>query len=297
MQEEQFDIVHAHGTRAMSNVFWAANSLNIPLLYTVHGWSFHPDQSKIIQKVRELSEKLLTSKADLNICVSRSNEVDGQKRFRIKRSTVIYNAVDLKRFNYLKSGKDVRKELNISKDKVVIGFIVRITGQKDPMTMVRAMSYVVERNKNAVLLVVGEGDLEAVMQAEVKMLNLEDNVVFQPFRSDIPDVLNAIDIYCLPSLWEGFPIGILEAMAMKKAVVASPVDGNPEIVEHRKTGFLVENENPEKLAETLSLLVDNDKLRKEVSENGYDYLISNFGINRLIKEVQNVYSKHQTRFV
>jgi glycosyltransferase involved in cell wall biosynthesis len=287
--DEQIDLVHAHGTRANSNVFWAAKNLNLPLIYTVHGWSFHIDQKYPVRKIREWSESFLTSMANRTICVSESNQQDGIKRFNMQRSSVIYNAVNLGKFNTEIPFKNIRQELGIAPDKTVIGYIVRITGQKDPFTMLRAMKIVADSSSNVVLLMVGDGNLKEGAIKLAHELKIQDKVVFQPFRSDIPDVLNAIDIYCLPSLWEGFPIGILEAMAMNKAIIASPVDGTRELLRHRETGLLVEHRNPEKLAESILLLVNNPLLAKQLTYEANCFVNSNFGIRRLVDEVESIY--------
>lgn len=294
MKEEKFDIVHAHGTRAMSNVFWAAKSLGIPLLYSVHGWSFHPGQGRIVRKLREIAEKLLTYKADLTICVSKSNEADGIKKIGIKRYTVVNYGIDFERFNRGKEHKNIRKELHIPEDKIVIGYIVRMTKQKDPLTMIKAMSSVFQGFDNVTLLAVGDGDLKEDMKNLTKTLQIEDNVIFLPFRSDVPDLLNAVDVYCLPSLWEGLSIGVLEALAMKTAVVTSPVDGNKEVIIDYKTGLLVENQNPEKLADALKLLIRNPKLRKSLAQSGYELVVRDFGIERLIKDIEHLYSSYKS---
>jgi glycosyltransferase involved in cell wall biosynthesis len=286
---ENFDIVHAHGTRAMSNVFWAARKAELPLIYTVHGWSFHPDQNLFIRKARELSENFLTSKANTTICVSKSNERDGIERFNMKRSTVIYNAVDLDKFNPENKFKDIRAEFGIANNKTIIGFIVRITVQKDPFTMIKAMKIVADTTDDVVLLMVGDGDLKAKTMQLAEELKIGDRIIFESFRSDIPDILNAIDIYCLPSLWEGFPIGILEAMAMRKCVVSSPVDGNIEVVTHNETGLLVETGLPEKLAEALLYLHNNKELQQRIAQNSYEFIKTNFGIHRLVKSVEEIY--------
>lgn len=293
MVEEQIDIVHAHGTRAHSNVFRAAKKLGLPLIYTVHGWSFHIDQKSPVRRLRELSERFLTSRADKTICVSQSNEQDGIERFNLKRSTVIYNAVDLEKFNPDNQFKDVRKDLGIAPDITVIGYIVRMTHQKDPFTMLRAMKEVAEKSENTLLLMVGDGELKEDSIKLAKELDIEDRIIFQPFRTDIPDVLNAIDIYCLPSLWEGFPIGILEAMAMGKTVVASPVDGTRELVKNGKTGLLVDHGKPEELAGTLLLLNEDIQKRNKLAGNASEFVRKNFGIGRLVNEVQKLYQKKQ----
>ncbi|MCG6186906.1 glycosyltransferase family 4 protein [Maribellus maritimus] len=290
IKEEKIDLIHAHGSRAMSNVFWASQKLKIPIIYTVHGWSFHIDQKFFVRELRKRMEKFLTNKASKTICVSHSNQEDGIKLFNMKRSTVIYNSVDFEKFNPNRNFKDIRAELNIAPEITLIGYIVRITQQKDPFSMIEAMRIIAQSEKNVMLLIVGEGNLKNEAVALVNKLKLNDRIIFQPFRTDIPDILDAIDIYCLPSLWEGFPIGIIEAMAMKKPVIASPADGNIELINNGVTGIIVPEKNPEKLANELIQLHKNKKLRNSLAEEGFNFITKNFGIKRMISEIEDLYS-------
>jgi glycosyltransferase involved in cell wall biosynthesis len=289
IQDEKIDIIHAHGTRANSNLFWAAKKLKLPLIYTVHGWSFHIDQNYYVRRIREFSEKFLTAKSDKVICVSKSNEQDGINLFNMKRSTTIHNAINLEKFNSDNKFSDIRKDLGIFPDKTVVGYIVRITEQKDPFTIIRAMKTVISKTDKIVLLMVGDGNLKAAAMELAAELKIENNIIFQPFRSDIPDVLNAIDIYCLPSLWEGFSIGILEAMAMNKAVIASPVDGTQEMIIDGKTGLLIPHGDPTALADAIFKLNDNIELRHGLANNA-NLFAQNFGIDKLVYEVEKEYA-------
>lgn len=288
--DEQIDLVHAHGTRANSNVFWAATTLKIPLLYTVHGWSFHPDQTFLKRRIRELSEKFLTSKATTTICVSQSNQFDGINRFNMKRSTIINYGIDTDKFNPNGVFKNIRQEYGISPDKTLIGFIVRMTLQKDPLTVIRAMKLVTEQTKDIVLLMVGEGDLKNDAMALAKELKLTtETLIFDNFRQDVPDLLNAIDVYCLPSLWEGLPIGLLEAMAMQKVVIASPIDGTKEAIIDGMNGIHVAVGKPQKLAEAILSIHKNKQLQKELSENAIKTIYERFTLDEMVRNIENQY--------
>jgi glycosyltransferase involved in cell wall biosynthesis len=289
MQKTEIQLVHAHGTRACSNVFQPAKSLKIPLIYTIHGWSFHQDQKPFVRKLRELSEKFLTSQADLNIAVSKSNEQDGRERFNMQRSTTIYNAINLQKFNPDQPFPDLRTELGILPSQTLIGYIVRLTHQKDPFTLIRAFQSVAEATPDVKLLMVGDGDLKEEAVRLAQDLGLGERIIFQPFRQDVPAVLQAIDVYCLPSLWEGFSIGLLEAMAMRKAVVATPVDGTKEVIQNGENGLLIPHQNPEKLAESLLQLHRDKPLREKLAENAYQTVIKNFTLERMVKEVEKQY--------
>ncbi len=289
VKENEFDIIHAHGTRANSNVFSSARSQKIPLIYTVHGWSFHQDQKFFIRKMRELSERFLTSVSDSTICVSYSNQNDGIRGWKMKRSMVIHNGINTGKFDPALEYLPVRREFNISDDKTLIGFIVRMTIQKDPFTLIRAMQAVKEKTNDVVLLMVGDGDLKSQAVQMVQDMNLSSNIILEDFRQDVPDILKAIDIYCLPSLWEGLPIGVLEAMSMSKVVIATPVDGTKEIITDMENGILVPVSSPQKLADAI-LRVHNDKeLRKRLAENAVRTIHQKFSIEEMVKSIENHY--------
>lgn len=124
LKNEEIDILHAHGTRALSNTVFPAKSLGLPIAYTVHGWSFHQDQPFHIRRMRELSEKFLTDQVNVTISVSQSNQRDGIERFHMKRSRVINYGIDLQRFNPDKPMTDLRSELGIEPGKTVVGYLV-----------------------------------------------------------------------------------------------------------------------------------------------------------------------------
>ena len=178
MQEEQIDLVHIHGTRATSNIYWAAKNLNLPIIYTIHGWSFHDDQSAFVKKASIFFEKWITKKTNCNISVSSSNQKTGKDNISGFKSEVIYNGIDLEKFNpESNERKNLRSELNIADDAVVICFIGRMTLQKDPLTLIKAFKEVVAENPNAVLLMVGDGDMkeEAIQLAKELKYRKQNN--------------------------------------------------------------------------------------------------------------------------
>jgi glycosyltransferase involved in cell wall biosynthesis len=287
--EEKIDLVHAHGSRAMSNVFRGAELLNLPLLYTVHGWSFHDNQFSAIRMLRQKIEKFLTLKATTVICVSKSNEEEGHRLFGMNNSKVINNAVDVKRFNPDRSYPDIRKSLDIPEDHFLIGYIVRVTKQKNPIGLLCAFKKVLKRHPKSTLLIVGDGDLkkEAIRMAD--SLNVKSNVHFEPFRPDIPDILNAIDVYCLPSFWEGFPIGILEAMAMKKPVVVSAIPPHEEMIKGGVTGLIADHQSPDLFATSILKLAKDKKLCTELGENACRFVHSHFQIDTMVSKIEKLY--------
>jgi len=291
IKKENIDIVHAHGTRACSNSYSSAKSLGRPLIYTVHGWSFHPNQKPLIRTFRQKTEAFLCNRADVNICVSRSNEEDGINLLDLKNSVVINNGINLNKFNPEHDFSDVRKEFHISTKTTLIGYIVRLTEQKDPLTLIRAIKIVTDKEKNIKFLIVGSGDLKEATVKLAEELKVSQYIVFQDFRTDVPAILKAVDIYCLPSLWEGLPIGLLEAMAMNKAIVASAVDGTKGLIKTGENGLLVNPRNPQQLAEAILLLHHDEDLRNSLGYNAGRTIKDHYNVKKMTTEVENIYHK------
>ena len=290
LMEEQIDLVHAHGTRANSNVFWAARSLHLPVIYTVHAWSFHNDQAGWIKKVRIWSEKYLTSKMNVNISVSESNRESGKKYINKFDSVVINNGIDHNKFAPASEYKNIRQELGICPEAIVVLFIARFTMHKQPLMLIRAFVQAVKQLPQLKLLMVGEGDEKQKALALVKDLGIENSVCFQPFRLDVPDILASADIFVLPSLWEGLPIGLLEAMAMGKAVIGTRVDGTREVIQHYVNGLLIDvNDMPEKLTEALVLLGSDPELRNRMREKAMETVQRRFSATSMTRQIENVY--------
>jgi len=290
LKSERIDIVHAHGTRANSNTYSSAKKLGIPVVYTVHGWSFHPDQGFLLKGLRILGEKFLVDKSELTICVSDNNLIDASKEFPMKRAEVVKYGINLKKFNPALSFPDIRAEFGIDKDTVVIGYVVRMTKQKDPLTLVHAIA-LIPSHLNVKFLFIGDGELKESAIKLAKELNVSSKIQFVDFRQDVPSILNGIDVYCLPSLWEGLPIGMLEAMAMGRAVVVTAIDGAKEVIKNMENGILVPVQDPEKLAEALILLIDNPELRKKIGENAAATILSDFNVSKMTRKVESIYDK------
>ena len=291
MKPEGFDVVHAHGTRANSNILWAARSLGIPVVYTVHGWSFHQDQHPLIRRIRVLGEKYLTAKSDLNISVSSSNRQSGKKYLSSFESVVVNNGIDNKKFDPQGRYKDIRAELGIPVGAVLVLFIARFTAHKQPLSLLDAFVRALPSFPGMHLLMVGEGDQQARAVETVNQLGLGRNIHFQSFRQDVPDVLAAADIFVLPSLWEGLPIGLLEAMAMGKAVIASDVDGTSEIVQNGVNGLLIPTEHlVGHLTEALITLGKDTVLRRHFGDKAIETVNGKYNAAVMTREIERIYT-------
>lgn len=292
IQQNNISLVHAHGTRANSNVFWATRKLKLPLVYTIHGWSFHDDQQPLIRKIRVMGEQLLTNKSDVNISVSASNQQTGKKYFPKFNSVVVNNGIDQKKFDPSRNFRNIRQELNIAEDATLLLFVARFIHQKQPLKLIEAFAKAQQQDPKLQLLMVGDGDQKATALQMVKDLNIENKVIFQPFRQDVPDVLKAADIFVLPSLWEGLPIGLLEAMAMGKAIIGTQVDGTSEVIRDNENGVLISTDGlVDNLAKALVAVSGDKGLRERLGEAARRTVSKSFSAANMTREIEGIYLK------
>lgn len=291
IQKEHIQLVHAHGSRAASNILYPVRKLHIPLIYTVHGWSFHDDQSYIVRKLRGWSEKIICSSARQVICVSESNKETGCKVFDLKQAIVIENGVNLERFNPDGPFKDLRPEFGFSESDFIVGFVARCTKQKNPLVFLAAIEKVHSVNSSVKGLFVGEGDMDDEVDSYIQQHRMSDYLFRSPFRTDVPDLLHCIDVYCLPSLWEGLSIALLEALAMRKAIIATPTDGTKEVLRHEENGLVVPFDDATAIADSISRFYCDFSLLKKCSESARHYVLDHFNAKRVADSVMSIYSQ------
>lgn len=292
MKDEGISMVHAHGTRAASNVLIPSLRLGLPMIYTVHGWSFHDDQGALTFRLRKWSEKLICHYATRVICVSEGNAETGKKCFGLKRATVIKNGVNLNRFNPERQGALKRADFGFGETDFVVGFVARCTKQKAPLDFLESIRRAHESDERVKGLFVGEGDMDSEVDEFIASHDMEGYVYRSRFRTDIADVLLLMDVYCLPSLWEGLSIGLLEAMATGRAIVATPTDGTKEVIENEGNGLIVPFSLPGDTATAILRLLSDSALRCRCQQNAASLIAERFNAQHTADAVTNIYSHY-----
>ena len=163
---------------------------------------------------------------------------------------VLYNGIDGKRFASA-DGARVRRELGIGADEFVVGTAVVLSEQKGVAYLLEAAADVLAAEPKVRFVIAGDGPLRDTLVADAARRGLGDRVLFPGYRSDVPDLISSFDVYALPSLWEGLPLALLEAMALSTPIVATRVGGSPEVVTDGVNGFLVPPRDPAALADSI----------------------------------------------
>lgn len=194
---------------------------------------------------------------------------------------VIPNSIDVARFEVVRSRERTRRGLGVTEGQFVWLAAGRLNVQKDYPNMLSAFAQVSRRHPEASLMIAGEGPMEGEMQSMIQRLGLSEQVSMLGLRLDMPDLFAAGDALVLSSAWEGMPVVVLEAMASRRAVVATSVGAVPELIDDGETGIVVPPGNPEALAdgmtrlmelpsEAKSAMVDQayERVRREFSREG-----------------------------
>ena len=183
------------------------------------------------------------------------------------------------------------KSLNIDKKGPFIGLGVRLSEQKGITYLLKAMPEIKESFPDIALIIAGNGPLENELKNEAVSLGIKENVFFIGPRLDLNEVLNILDVYTLPSLWEGLPMVILEAMAAECPIVATDVGGNATAIQNNVSGSLVKSKEPESLASEIIRLLKDEKLRNKYRQNSLQIFYEKFSASIMTKKYEQLYLK------
>jgi len=283
LKKNQITIVHSHGYRENILVFFSSWLCDVWKISTVHGWTTHGWRKRI--------DKIILKRFDI-ITVPSEEIVDELIQAGIKKEkiTLLRNVIDPEALEDRSQSLSFRKEFNIPQDMFTVTYIGRISPEKGLHYLLESASHVKEKIPGIKIVIAGDGTELDILKNHVRKTGLENHVIFTGYREDVGSILRASDVFVNPSLTEGFPLSILEAMYCKVPVVATAVGGIPEIMKTGESGILIEPRNSEELADALVMLFKDSKARERISQNAYrivtqEYLIDNYCIK--LKEVYN----------
>ncbi len=232
-------------------------------------------------------QRLVSLGIDRYIAVS-DNVAQGLRRFVVSPNKVrmIHNGIPLGPFRE-GEGSALRRAIPHSNGRPVLLTLARLHGQKGLSYLVAAAPLVPE----ALFAVAGEGPERAALESLARALGVADRVVFLGQREDVPDLLAGCDAFVLPSLWEGLPVSILEAMAAGKPVIATAVGGNSEAVVHGVTGLRVPPRDPAALAQAIRSILADPALAQRLAASGRARAHEEFSATTMVRRTTAVYEE------
>ena len=203
---------------------------------------------------------------------------------------VIYNAVDWSQLQATIGRDALRSSLGVPAEAVTAGIIARLTEQKAHRVLFEAMARHA-RLQQMHLIVVGDGELRESLQQCVETLGLQGRVHFVGARRDLGNILAAVDLFTMPSLWEGLPLSLVLAMGAGLPVIATRVAGIPEVVEDGVSGLLVSPGNSEELGQALARVVEDAALRRTLGERARSFVTPRFGVDQYVGSITGLYDR------
>ncbi|MDH3258792.1 MAG: glycosyltransferase, partial [Deltaproteobacteria bacterium] len=286
IRQRKIHLVHSHLYHANMYGRVAAFFAGISSVTTEHNVYL-----KKYKMHRRIVNWLLAKRTERIIAVSEmvKNYVIARDWIGSRKVEVIHNGIDLSRFSSRLSKTIAREKLGIPTDCFLLGIVGRLSEQKGHIHLIHAMPAVKESIAEVRLLIVGPGPLEASLRKEVESLALGETVLFLGSRRDIPDILAALDVFVMPSLWEGLPVALLEAMSFSLPAVVSEVGGVAEIIENGENGFMVPPRDGTVLSRTIMELYKNDCLRRHLGKNARKTVAERFNAVTMTKRMESIY--------
>jgi glycosyltransferase involved in cell wall biosynthesis len=295
IKKNGIEIVHGQGARAE---FYARVACKLAgkakymstIAMPVEGFDVGPIRKKIYSLFDRFSERFvdrfLVVSDVLRDKMIRGHGIPAEKVIKI------YNGIEIDHYTSQHqngSRERIRNEFNIEEDTLFIGAIGRLVWQKGFDYLIGALPELLKRLPRTKIVLVGDGPLRGELEALAEKKKVEENLIFAGFRSDIKDILSAIDILILPSLLEGFPMITLEGMAMAKPIIATRIDGITEQIVDGVSGILIPPRDPDAIAQAVVRLSTEKELAQILGLGGRRRVEKEFTVEKMVSETEKVY--------
>jgi glycosyltransferase involved in cell wall biosynthesis len=298
IREFKPDIVHTHAAKAGAVGRIAAIRSKVPIIvHTFHGHVFHGYFSPLKTKVFIFIERWLAKRSSGIVAISHLQKKDLSEIYKVapqQKIRIVPLGFDLRKFqeNLIENRNTTRTKFNIGNDEIAVAIVGRLTPIKNHELFLEALRIVQNRtSKKVKIFIVGDG-LEREKLEQISSTIPQNNKFLIFFTSWVKEIVifNAgMDICCLSSLNEGTPVSLIEAQAANVPIVSTDVGGVKDVVLDNETGFLVPSENAELFAEKLLILIENENIRKNMSQNGWTFVRERYDYQTLVSNMDQYY--------
>jgi glycosyltransferase involved in cell wall biosynthesis len=285
LTEFEPDILHTHGYKADIYGYWASRNLNISRVASCH--SLLPPNERI--RLYSIIDRLALSRFEAVVAVS--DKIAGGLKCCLRpnadRVVTIPNGIDVESFR--SAAPTLRNELEHANK--IVGMVARLCPEKGPQNFLRAARAVLDQIPDTIFAFVGDGPMMQELKHTAERLGIQENVRFTGFRDDMSGVYRSLDLMVLPSLNEGLPMAVLEAMASGTTVVATRVGGVPSLVSNWQTGVLVDAGDIDSLSGVIIRLLQSEALRKEIGERAQASVSIRYGAPVMARRYLELYQR------
>ncbi len=296
-----YDLVHTHCAKAGVLGRLAAHRAGVPaIVHTFHclPWKVGADPSRTgLRRLKEDAkgalyvwiERYTARSTDAIITVAEANREEAIRMGLAPAGKIrtIPSGLDVERFTVPADRAGVRRDLGVDPASLLIGWVGRLSVQKDPVTFVRAARIALAGRPDLRFVLVGDGPLRSEVDAE---RGGDERIVLTGYRDDVPGILRALDFFALSSIWEGLGRSLTEALLVGLPVACTAVDGVPELVRDGVTGLLCPPHSPERMAESILRLVNDPAAARRMGERGREQVRGSYTSAAMIRGIEEVYA-------
>jgi glycosyltransferase involved in cell wall biosynthesis len=285
VKEQQIDVIHSHEFAMNSHLALVAKAAGVRHVATVHGRKYYGDSSArraVYRMVARLSGLVAVSE-DIKSYLVDSVGVAPD------RITVIRNGIAVE--DYQQNSDDpaqIRSDLGCSERDFLICAIGNLYPVKGHCHLIRAMARLVPQHPELKLVIAGRGGEQAALEQLIAELQLTNHVSLLGFRNDVREILLAADLFVMPSLSEGLPLSLLEAMAAKKPVIVTDVGGMPQVIKNGVMGLVVPPADDDQLARAINSILTGGK-RNEYVAAAFEELEASYSIGTMVDDYRRLY--------
>jgi glycosyltransferase involved in cell wall biosynthesis len=282
IKDHNIAVIHSHGYKADIYSFLATLGLGVPLVATCHNWVSNAPKMKVYEALDCFCLRHFDRVVAVSGAVMEKVIAGGIRRSKV---TIVQNGISIERFERRSSSYEIRNELGITGKDPVIGTVGRISEEKGHRILLDVARDIIEQHPGALFLIVGDGPLRGRLEEQYS----SSSIIFTGVRNDVPELLQCMDIFALPSFTEGLPIALLEAMASGIPVIASRVGSIPIVVEDGATGLLIDPGNQTGLKQAIRHLLDNKIEAAKMAKNGQRSVVNRFSSKKMAEEYLGIY--------
>ncbi|WP_204176372.1 glycosyltransferase family 4 protein [Mammaliicoccus sciuri] len=291
LKTHEFDLITTH-TPFISFLIRIINANRSKVIYTAHGFHFYKNGNFIKNLIYKSMEKYAAKFTDELVVMNQEDYINAKTFFKEENLHLINGIgvnLDLYNIKNVEENSDIRKELNLDKNDIIINYIGEMSKRKNQMYLLENWEYIQRKCPQAKLLLIGNGGLENKYKNFVNENKLI-GVYFLGYRNDIKEIINQSDIVTLLSLQEGLPRCILEAIALHKSILVSDIRGNTDLVENGFNGFTIKLDNNKELRDKFISLIKNRELQNIMGNNNKS-LKEKYSEKTVLEQMKKIYNK------
>lgn len=292
IEKKQFDLIYCHtpvGAMLARLAGISARKKGTKVIYMAHGFHFYNGAPLLNWMIYYPAEKFLSRFTDGLITINQEDYRRAQKFHAGKTILIPGVGIDLDKFQKKEpTRQEIRNKLGIPDGKIILMSVGELTKRKNHMVVIDALARLKEYD--ILYVICGDGPMKARLRAKAEELGVRDRVKLLGFRKDIAELHKAADIFVFPSLQEGLPVAVMEAMASGLPIVASKIRGNEDLISNNQGGYLVNPMDSEQVAKAIEKMIQNPKKREKMEKRNLE-IIAKYGQETVLQKMDEFFDE------